>query len=154
VKRVSSHRFPQDERDAFWGEYNKALAQMDLPIDSQTGREIKPLKPPDFRFKVRFACDDPTCEGNHQFSVLDWEADALYFNLRQRGDAPDQAAAKVVSKIRDQICTPDKDLYFFLGNISTHPQMFTVVGFWWPKKPSPARQPPLMPLITDPRNEP
>lgn len=134
ILNVTAQPFSQEEKDAFWTHYQEAISQMDLPLDEITGREIKPLRPSDYRFKIRFKCNDPRCESDHSFSILDWEVDALYFNLRQKGDVPDEAAGKVVRKIRDQVCAPDKDLYFFLGNISTHPHIFTIVGFWWPKK--------------------
>jgi hypothetical protein len=134
VISVTSHRYSQEERDGYWAHYKEALSQMDLPLDQETGREIRPLTPPDYRFRIRFRCNDERCDSDHKFSVLDWETDALYFKLRQQGDPPDIAAEKVVDKIRNQVCAPDKDLYFFLGNISTHPHIFTVVGFWWPKK--------------------
>ncbi len=107
---------------------------MELPLDPETHREIKPLTPPDYRFKIEFRCDDERCQHNHNFSVLDWELDALYFNLRQRGESRQIASAKVIDKLTSQVCAPDKDLYFYLGNISTHPHIFTIVGLWWPKR--------------------
>lgn len=134
IIKVSSQRFGQQEQQDFLSRYNEALSQMELPLDPGTGQRIKPLRPPDYRFKIQFRCDDHRCSHDHSFSVLDWEVDALYFNLRQKGDPPATAAKKVTDKISTQICASDKDLYFFLGNISTHPQVFTVVGFWWPKK--------------------
>ena len=77
-------------------------------------------------FKINFNCDDKQCKGGHSFKVLDWEVDALYFNLRKRGNSREEAANKVVHKLHE-ICAPDKDLYFFLGNISNHPHIFTIV---------------------------
>ena len=141
VDGVKHQAIPQPERDAFWRDYKDAVAQMDLPLDELTGKPRKPLTPPEFRFRVQFACDDSKCGGRHSFAPLDWEVDALYFNLREKGAGPHEAATKVVEKVRDQICAPDKDLYFFLGNISTHPQVFTIVGFWWPKKKVQAQLP-------------
>ena len=44
------------------------------------------------------------------------------------------ARDKVIEKLNGQIFTEDKDLYFYLGNISNHPHNFTIVGLWWPKK--------------------
>lgn len=134
VKDVREERFSKREREKFWQNYEDTIRQMELQFDSDSGREVKPLRPPDYRFKVQFRCEDQRCLQDHNFSVLDWEVDALYFNLRQRGDSPEIASGKVVEKIRVQICAVDKDLYFYLGNISTHPTVFTIVSFWWPKK--------------------
>ncbi len=125
-------RYAKAERNAFWDRYRSALAQMDLPLDAETGREIKPLTPPDYRFKVDFTCNDDRCSG-HQFNILDWEVDALYFRLKQQGKSPDWAAELTIRKLRSN-CADDKDVYFFLGNISNHPHVFTIVGLWYPRK--------------------
>jgi hypothetical protein len=111
--------------------YKSALSQMELPLDDEIGREVKPLRPSDYRFKIKFVCDDKSCSG-HEFSVLDWELDALYTNQRVKVDSPESAAEMVEKKLRN-VCEADKDLYFFLGNISNHPQIFTIVGLWYPR---------------------
>lgn len=134
ILTIQAIKYNQRERDIFWENYQNAIRQLELPLDPETNREIRPLSPPEYRFKVCFNCDDERCLYTHQFSVLDWEVDALYFNLRLRENPPHVAARKVVDKLQNQICAPDKDLYFFLGNISTHPHVFTIVGLWWPKK--------------------
>jgi hypothetical protein len=104
---------------------------MELPLDAETGNEIKPLRPADYRFKIRFVCRNDTC-GGHEFSVLDWELDALYSKMRRGGMGAGAAAGKVVEKLKDA-CGSDKDLYFFLGNIASHPTTFTIVGLWYPR---------------------
>jgi hypothetical protein len=130
----------ENEQNEFWKRYRGVAAQMELEFDLETEHQVNPLKPPDFRFKIKFRCNDNGCRRDHNFSILDWEIDALYFSLRKRGDSREVAADKVVEKLRNQVCAPDKDLYFFLGNIATHPHIFTIVGFWWPKR---KRQPKL-----------
>jgi hypothetical protein len=60
--------------------------------------------------------------------------------MEKGGDAAETAAQKVVDKLQGDICSPKNDLYFFLGNISTHPQTFTIVGFWYPKIKSKAEE--------------
>lgn len=132
VDKIISYRFSKKEKDEFWNKYNEALSQMELPFDLETGREIKPLSPPDYRFKIQFYCDDERCKG-HTFSVLDWEADALYFKMKQQDGSPPIAAEKVREKL-ELMCSVDRDLYFYLGNVASHPQTFTIVGIWWPKK--------------------
>ncbi len=139
IDNIRSENFSRTESDAFWSNYKKALDQMDLPLDPETGSSVRPLSPPDYRFKICFHCNDPRCVTGHQFSILDWEIDALYFTCRKRGDSPVVAANKVVSKLTDHVCSDDKDFHFYTGNISSHPETFTVVGLWWPhKKPQPA----------------
>jgi hypothetical protein len=139
VANIQAKRVPRTEKMEFSRRYEDALRQMELPIDPDTARIVKPLRPADYRYTIRFRCDDELCQKDHEFSVRDWELDALYFRLRQRANNPDVAAAKVVEKLH-QVCGPDKDLYFYLGNISTHPHQFTIVGLWWPKKGPGAKQ--------------
>lgn len=121
----------EKEQAEFQQRYEEATRQMELPLNPETGREIRPLRAADFRYMIEFRCDDERCKG-HNFSVRDWELDALYFRLRQRGENPRVAADAVVEKL-NQVCGLDKDLYFFLGNIANHPHIFTIVGLWWPK---------------------
>jgi len=120
------------ERESFWARYKAAVSQMELPLDPETGREIKPLSPPDYHFRIEFRCDDPRCLKPHVFSVLDWELDALYFRQLQ-SRSPQRASRDVVDRLRET-CGEGRDLYFFLGNISSHQQIFTIVGLWSPRK--------------------
>jgi len=134
VSEITSHRTSTQEKAEFLERYREAVQQMELPLDPDTGREIRPLRPGDYRFKVHFRCDDSQCQTDHIFSVLDWEIDALYFRLHtENGQPPELAAQGVVEKLWE-ICGPDKDTHFFLGNIANHPQNFTIVGLWYPKK--------------------
>lgn len=130
---------PSQEITEFQKRYDEALLQMELPLDPETGREIKPLRQADYRYKVAFRCEDERCESDHFFSVRDWEVDALYFRMRKLGYSQQTAADKVIEKLRE-ICGDDKDTYFYVGNISTHPHKFTIVGLWWPKKGDQSKQ--------------
>lgn len=132
IVRIFSRSVPASERREFRQRYEATLSQMELPAEEFIGRDIKPLRDADFRYVIRFRCDDPRCTTLHNFSVRDWEVDALYFKCRKRGDDPQTAAQKVVKKL-EQICGPDKDTYFYLGNISNRPKKFTIVGLWYPK---------------------
>jgi hypothetical protein len=96
------------------------------------------LTPPDYRFQIRFTCDDPACTLVHKFGILDWEIDALYFRMKQK--YKEQRAKSAVVQTLEKLCGPAYDLRFFLGNISTHPTNFTIVGLWYPKKPGPKAQ--------------
>jgi hypothetical protein len=132
VVDIRSERLPPKEREEFWARYEKAVAQIELPLDETTGKEIRPLSPPDFRYKIEFRCFDKRCERPHTFSVLDWDVDALYARQKQTR-SPQQAAKEVVDKLKE-VCDDDKDTRFFLGNIASHPQNFTIVGLWYPKR--------------------
>lgn len=126
----------QDERLRYWERFEEATNQLQLPFYTETEKQLKPLGPPDYRYKIVFRCDDLCCEKPHTFSVLDWELDALYFNQLGRGKPHDEAAGDVVKKLYE-ICSASKDTYFYLGNIKLHPHVFTIVGLWHPKKKDP-----------------
>lgn len=135
IVQVISTPVPSDERNNYWRNYKMKVAQLQLEYREE--EPVKPLTPPDFRFQIRFTCDDPACEAVHKFSVLDWEVDALYSKMRHVKQHPASvAAAKCVQRLED-ICAEKNDTRFFLGNISTHQHVFTIVGFWYPKKQPP-----------------
>jgi len=136
VLDVASVPFSKKEQEDFWSKYHAVVKNRDLPFDGIDQQPRKPLTPPDFRFKVRFACNGDACSGSHEFSILDWEVDALYFDQVAQGRSKSVARDKVIHKV-EEICSPKNDLHLFLGNISSYPQVFTVVGFWWPRRPEP-----------------
>lgn len=119
----------QAERDEFTKKYEAVTRQTAFPLEWASGREIHPLRPPDFRFKIRFTCDDPQCSG-HEFSILDWEVDALYFKLLI-SSSKEEAAKKTNAKIMKNF-SDGRDRRFFLGNIASRPTTFTIVGLWYP----------------------
>jgi hypothetical protein len=130
VIQVTSTRFTPAEKKSFWRKYDQVLAQPQFAFKEE--HPVKPLHPPDWRFVIRFTCDDARCDGVHNFSVLDWEVDALYYNLhRVKGEPSDVAAQRVRQKLEKQ-CGPGHDTLFFLGNISNYPKIFTIVGFFSP----------------------
>lgn len=133
IQRFSFEPFSMGEIHDWKKKYDAVLAQGDLQFMAEEKRDLKPIPPPDFRFKVGFRCDDRRCMKDHSFSILDWEIDALYNNLRNKGDTQKLAATKVIEKLEENCCS-DNDVRFFLGNISSHPKMFTIVGLWYPKK--------------------
>jgi hypothetical protein len=132
IVQIVHEPYSKPEREAYWRKYRETVAQ--LPIEFDEDAEIvKPLTPPDFRFQVRFTCDGPACRLVHKFSVLDWEVDAMYF--RQKAEKGQTGAAnEVVKHLESRLRDNPADVRFFLGNISTHPHQFTIVGLWYPTK--------------------
>lgn len=133
VVDVRAEKFNPKDRDDFWEKCQKAIRQIELDFDEGIS-EKPPLVPPDYRFKIHFTCNDDRCESLHKFTVLDWEVDALYYRQRKEGDPPQDASQKVVEKLKNVVCSEDKDLYFFLGNFTSHQHIFSIVGLWYPKK--------------------
>lgn len=134
VVDLAAEAYPEDEKSQFWTKYRAIQEVQELAFEPEADRHIKPLSPPDFRFKIKFRCDDPACTKVHDIGVYDWEVDALYFRCKQGGDSPERARDKVIAKLRDEVCGPSKDTRFFFGNIASHPHVFIIVGLWYPKR--------------------
>jgi hypothetical protein len=81
------------------------------------------------RIMVEFSCNDPDCTG-HKMSILDWEFGQLYRKVIKSVDWQE----KIKSKILDEICAESRDTHIILGNMVSHPQTFSILGFFWPPK--------------------
>lgn len=83
-----------------------------------------------FKYQYWFHCTDDSCRG-HRSSIIDWEAYELHRRMvRQWGKSI--APEKVRQKYVDDICGPDKDTYFFMGNMQQHSGSFLVLGTFYP----------------------
>lgn len=131
VTRIFSEVVGASEFARFYADYEAALAQLELTLDEAERRDVKPLKPSDYRFGYEFSCDDGRCKG-HRMRILDWEIDALYFNMKAR-----HGKSEAVKKVEQALTTyagNRHELRFFLGNIASHPKNFTIVGLWYPRR--------------------
>jgi hypothetical protein len=119
----------EEEPEKQWsaGDLSK-LGQTDLFMT----RENRILEKLPYRWRYKYRCSDPDCSGHHQ-SIIDWELGQLYRNLKSRGITdPDDIHQRVRAKYLTQLCGPDKDTYFFVGNLLKHPRDFMVLGVFWP----------------------
>jgi hypothetical protein len=122
---------------------NKVLIQMRDPKDLEQAiakkdsivkqldffEEKKDLYILPIKISVEFTCNDSKCSG-HQMSILDWEFGQLYRKVSRSADWQE----KIKSKILDTICGENKDTYIMLGNMVSRPNIFCVLGFFWPPK--------------------
>lgn len=99
--------------------------------DTRTKSKEPPRKVP-WRFRYRFHCDDARCKG-HRFTNEDWEVGALYWRLVDEGATPEEAASKVRQKFLDEICSPKRETYFYVGTVLAHPKSWLVIGTFWPR---------------------
>ena len=120
-----------EKADKEWGDIVRQLHMFEEPR--------KPLEPIPFRFKYRYICDDPHCNG-HEQTIVDWEACELYRKLRDSEDTEYAIHAKMEQKFVDQLWGQDKDSYLFVGNQLAHPRSFIVLGVFWPPKMEDTRQ--------------
>jgi hypothetical protein len=82
-----------------------------------------------YRFRLRYQCDDPGCQGHAQ-SIVDWEILQFYRHERQKPDWEEIVRHRVL----DVVCGPDRDVALIVGNQHQHENAFLVLGFWWPRK--------------------
>lgn len=116
--------------------FRAELVQARLWEDRTESKE-PPRKVP-FKFSYRFACDDPTCKGDHCMMIEDWEVGALYWKLRDKGASESEATSGVKRKFLDEICSPRNDLHFYVGTIAAHPKSWVIIGTFWPRKAEPS----------------
>lgn len=83
-----------------------------------------------FKYLYRFTCMDETCKG-HNCSIIDWEAYQLHRKMvEQWGE--ETAFEKVKYRFVNDLCGPNKETYFFMGNMQQHPGSFLVLGVFYP----------------------
>ncbi|UAL29877.1 hypothetical protein K8W59_19505 [Nocardioides rotundus] len=92
-----------------------------------------PLEAPRFRGYYKWRCGDPK-GGTHEQSIIDWEFVALQRKLWDRSDA--EAQAEIRKRFLEEICAPNNDVAFYVGNQAKRPQTFSILGAYYPKKGS------------------
>lgn len=105
------------------------INQLELP---GIGRGPKTtLEAPRFNGWYRYLCRAPSYR-QHRQGIYDWEWVALQRNLTGFGDR--EACAALKKRFLEEICAPDKDLVFFVGNQQKRPQGFMILGVFYPPR--------------------
>ena len=128
VHDVYLEKRPEADYQAFLKKFkaNKEKSkQMELGLFGDLSVvEIKKLQFLSQRFKVKWSCNRPDCQG-HDMSILDWE---VYELQRKIGDYDS------LERVRSRLTSPEYNVGFFLGNFRLHPTAFSIGGLWYPKK--------------------
>lgn len=96
------------------------------------GTEQEILEKTPFIATYRYKCaDESTCRG-HEQSLIDWESGELARKLLVNRTT-EAAMAMHRAKFLDEMCGPDRDTYFYVGNQHQHPSSFLVLGLFAPK---------------------
>ena len=107
------------------------VSQLELELPG-VGRGAKTaLEAPRFNGWYRYLCQAPGCR-EHRQGIYDWEWVALQRNLAHMADP--EACAALRERFLEQMCAPDKDLVFFVGNQQRRPQGFMVLGVFYPPR--------------------
>ena len=91
--------------------------------------QLEALEQIPWTFKYRYRCGDNECNGHLQ-TIVDWEIVELFRHVRSHSDWQERLRAKWLG----QLCAPDRDTAFFVGNQHQHPTSFLVLGVWWPPR--------------------
>ncbi|MDR3568068.1 MAG: hypothetical protein P4L43_08590 [Syntrophobacteraceae bacterium] len=99
-------------------------------IDGQLSFDIekKELDIIPYRFQISFACDHSRCNG-HKISILDWEFGQLYRKVIESPNWEEKMRQKM-----EQLCSKDKDVHFFMGNMASRRMTFCILGIFYPPK--------------------
>jgi hypothetical protein len=103
--------------------------QLELPGIGHGPRTA--LQAPRFKGWYRYLCQAPDCR-QHRQGIYDWEWATLQRNLAHLGDGDARTALR--KRFYEEICGPDKDLVFFVGNQQKRPQGFMVLGVFYPPR--------------------
>ena len=85
-------------------------------------------------FRYQFECDDPRCTG-HDLQCFDWEAGQAYRQWKRRYPDPPRFEAAIMEKFGHQMIEVN-DTHFFVGTMAAHPTTWTIVGLFYPKRPT------------------
>ncbi len=97
-------------------------------------RKKEPIEVIPFDFRYKFYCyDEPSCPG-HNYSIIDWEIMELYRKCRDTYPSQDELIQKMEETWLTMMCSPKRDVYFFVGNIWRHPNIFMILGVFYPPR--------------------
>lgn len=120
--------FIAEPREKEWSEGERnLLSQLNL-----YGSAKKVLEKIPYKFKIKYKCSDSDCAG-HKQGIIDWETAQLYRNLKEKYQEP-TIIEKIKSKYMDDVCGPEKDLYFIVGNSLEGPKSFSIISVFYPPK--------------------
>jgi hypothetical protein len=95
----------------------------------ERAHQIRELEVVPWTFKYHYLCSDPACK-THTQSIIDWEIVGTYRRVYRRPDWQERLKARWLG----ELCAPDRDTAFFVGNQHQHPNSFLVLGVWWPPR--------------------
>lgn len=124
-----------EPRDAQWSPEDLIKLQQRSLIDEMrkedTDRIVRELEKIPYKFLFEFICDDPHCTG-HSMSVISWEVMQSFRNWRDKYE--DRWESKFRQRYEIELPDEKHDLHFFLGNTFLHPQVWLIIGLFYPPK--------------------
>lgn len=102
-----------------------AAARPSLFDDPHT--EKLPFDVVPWRFSYRYRCTAQRCPGNHDQTIVDWEAAMLWRHVRHQEDWREAMVAKFEREMWE-----GREAALFVGNMEQYPVSFLVLGVFWP----------------------
>ena len=111
-------------------EQAKIDAYISQPELFDLGRPKTALEAPRFLATYRWLCPDLSCK-SHEQGLIDWE-----FSAFQRHLPADDNLAKTAIRQRwlTEICRPENDISFYVGNQAKRHQTFSILGVVYPRR--------------------
>ncbi|WP_416956726.1 hypothetical protein ACNKF0_06390 [Nocardioides sp. T5] len=127
-----------------FSEAQKAMALMAAEADL-FGEAREPLEAPPFTVRYRWQCLDDDCAGNHRQTCVDWEVGGAARRWLREHDH-ETVRRMLRDKWLGELCGPQRDTYFFVGNQHLHQQSYLILGVFWPPH-DPGRLEPQLTLL-------
>jgi hypothetical protein len=108
---------------------DRYVNQLELPGLSRAPHTA--LEAPRFKGWYRYRCHERGCS-EHRQGIYDWEWVALQRNLRHQDD--ERVQAELRKRFLYEICAPDRDTVFFVGNQAKRQHVFMVLGAFYPRR--------------------
>lgn len=124
VNFVSMKARPEDETTR-----KACYAQLSFFNRQKDAIEIIPF---DFRYRF-FCCNESLCPG-HNFPIVDWEIGQAYREWRWKYEDQKVLLEKLKERWLNRMCSPKKDVYFFVGNTKRFRNAFMILGVFFPPK--------------------
>ena len=111
-------------------EQRKIDAYVNQP-DLFSDKDRAPLQAPRFKATYHYRCYADACNGHSQL-VLDWEL--VTHQRRFLNHTDEDAMASIRRRFLDEMCGPNRDVAFFVGNQAKRRGTFSVLGVYWPPR--------------------
>jgi hypothetical protein len=113
-----------------FGEDKKRLAQLAASENLLQPAKAE-LEPSPYLVKYEYRCAEEGC-ATHAQTLIGWELGEAGRKWSRRYPT-DELPGRIRAKFLDQLCAPDRDTHFFVGNQLAFPTSFLVLGVLWPK---------------------
>ena len=110
-----------------WTEQELAILSQQSMFDKKS---VTPLEKIPLKFTYSFFCDDTQCKG-HRLSVTDWELGEAY--RKWRIHYGDRWESYFRQRFEYEVIY-SFDTYFYVGTIRAHPDVWIIVGLFYPHK--------------------